>query len=221
VYGSPPPIGPARQRTGHGRTAAVTGQPSGQFPHRDQPRAPHEIVPIEHHGRPRAKHAIRAPGMALWRCIDSVLTNTIIAGQRALPCFRADHDVSRSTDRGLACDAGGMTRKPSRPKATRTPRHGPGWARFRPGRIAMWALLSSRLGPWLLVAVVAPGVLLALHALRIQWERRVGPSTATRMVGRLEGVGARVIGVGPASGHTGTPMSARVRGSQIPRTPRR
>jgi hypothetical protein len=84
----------------------------------------------------------------------------------------------------------------------------------------MWAFLSSRLSRWLLFAVVAPGVLLLLRAVRIQWERRVGPSTATRLLARLETVGARLIGVGPSTGDGATPAAGRVRGPQIQRAPR-
>jgi hypothetical protein len=80
----------------------------------------------------------------------------------------------------------------------------------------MWAFLSSSLRRWLLFAVVAPGVLLLLRTVRIQWERRVGPSTATRLLAGLETVAARLIGIGRFTGDAATPAAGRVRGTPNP-----
>jgi hypothetical protein len=73
----------------------------------------------------------------------------------------------------------------------------------------MWAFLSSRFRRWLLLAVVVPGILLALKVLRTQLERRFGPSTATRVIRRIERVGGRITGIGTAPSDRPEPAAAR------------
>lgn len=55
----------------------------------------------------------------------------------------------------------------------------------------MWLFLTTRLRRWLLMAIAVPALLSLVRFLRVRLERRTGPNTLTRTLGRLEHLARR------------------------------